>query len=294
MPLLVRLPNVDNAGFPQFLNVLDRNKTAVQRALRRSGLGGYEPEFLSSILALGEAQKRDFVFYDVGAHIGLYAALAAKLFGANCHAFEPTPETCKDCRSLMRENQLIYAVTQVAVSDQPGGELDLFISPKAETSNSLNAEFRPGSEPIKIKVLSLDSYTEKGAPDPTIVKIDVETHEPAVIIGALKMIARAKPILACEFLPKVNIAQLATALASLDRLGYKFLHMRPETPWEAKSIPEVAGDLRHNGRDWLLVPEELPANFYERREAWKAALSKCGADTNLLVPARNKNKRALA
>jgi FkbM family methyltransferase len=287
MPLLVRLPNPDDGGSPQFLNVLDRKKTAVQRALRRGGLGGYEPEFLSSILALWEAQKRGFVFYDVGAHIGVYSALAAKLFGANCHAFEPTPETFNDCRNLMQSNRLAYSVTQVAVSDEAAGEIDLFISPKAETSNSLNGGFRVGSVPVKARTLSLDSYIENGAPDPAIVKIDVETHEPAVIIGGLKMIARAKPILACEFLPSVDVVRLAAALESLDQLGYKFFHMLRETPWEAKNIRDATCNLRSSERDWLLVAGEFPENFYQRRDAWKTALSKCGADTNLLVPAKN-------
>lgn len=288
MPLLIKIPDTPGQkNRSQYLNVLDRKKTAVQRHLRREGLGGYEPQFLATILTLAGELQSGFRFYDVGSHIGLYSALVEKLFGAICFSFEPDPVTYGDALQLKRLNNLTGTITQAAVSMQGTGSIELFLSPKAETSNSLNSEFRPGAQTISIPAISLDVFTSDANRDPALVKIDVETFEPEVILGGLEMLRRSKPPIACELLPQTNLARLAEALGALDAMGYRFMQVVQETPWKERSVSDVLGNLKTGERDWLFTTDALTEDFYSRRAGWLVALGACGKTTNLEIDSRS-------
>ncbi|MEO9971915.1 MAG: hypothetical protein ABJG15_19120 [Hyphomonadaceae bacterium] len=99
MPLLAQTPKnsafISKYGsYRKYINVLSRKETAVQRQIRRGGLGSYEAEFQAALMALCEQPSNRLVFYDVGAHIGIYSALIGVIFKQRSpaiFAFEPTP-----------------------------------------------------------------------------------------------------------------------------------------------------------------------------------------------------------
>lgn len=142
--------------------------------------------------------KPGMTVIDVGAHIGYFTLLAAKLVEHNgrVYAFEPDPD---NWRTLSYNTQLnglgnVEAIPK-AVSDH-GGKAELWLS-KASDQHSLS---RPGARPdgrgsIIVETVSLDEFLEEsGWPSVDLVKIDVEGHEPAVLSGMTRLIRRSEKL----------------------------------------------------------------------------------------------------
>jgi hypothetical protein len=84
-----RIP-LPEGGRSTSLDIVEPNTTAVQRFIRREGLGAYEPPTAAAMLSLCAMLDPGFVVYDVGANMGLYGQLAASMFSPSIvHSFEP-------------------------------------------------------------------------------------------------------------------------------------------------------------------------------------------------------------
>lgn len=290
MPLIAKLPTnrsfiEANGAYPTHLNVLSRKKNAVQRHIRRGGLGSYEVDFQSALLALCETSQVDLRFYDVGAHMGIYSALIASIFrSADPYivAIEPTPDTAKVARSLRRANGLRYKVIETAVSDTYG-EVQLYLSEISESSNSLNPEFRSGTESVCVPLTTLDRLMEDGLLPPSIVKIDVETLEANVLRGGLTTIQEHRPVVTLELLVDIDQDAIGAMLKAIEHFGYTFYQVVPEHTWEACAAEDVLTKLSVEHRDWVCAPTALTDYFFDARMIWRDSLSLCGKATNVLV-----------
>ncbi|AZM46332.1 FkbM family methyltransferase [Streptomyces sp. WAC 06738] len=291
MPLAVRTPVNPAAppgtgAYPRALNVLSRKETAVQRQLRRAGLAGYEPLTQATLLTVAQYAPPHAAVYDIGAHIGLYAALVDLVHGAKrlqTVAFEPTPRTAKLCRRLRDGNGLDFDVRQMALSDR-SRTAELYLSLKAESSNSLNAAHRAHTEAVRVPVGTVDGFAERHGHAPYLIKIDVETHEPEVLAGAAGVLREHRPWIVCEVLPSTDPAAMAAALSHLTELGYGLHLIHPETPWPAHDATSYAPHVQGECRDWLFAPEPLADEFYAAQRAWLRAVLACGKEENVLVP----------
>jgi FkbM family methyltransferase len=275
-----------NGRYPRALNVLSRKQTAVQRQLRREGLAGYEPVTQATLLTLVQLAPRPAEFFDVGAHIGLYSALIAAVYGpqtVRVTAFEPTPDVADICARIATENALALHLERCAISAEDG-EATLFLSNKTESSNSLEAGFKPSSASITVPVTTLDTYCERSGHLPNVMKIDVETHEAKVLSGAMNVIERARPWLVCELLAKADPERTAAALDRLAGLGYR-MHRWAGDAWQETPSSEVLDHTTGSDRDWLITPDALPATFGAAFQEWRAAISLCTNATNRLLPA---------
>ena len=87
----------------------------------------------------------------------------------------------------------------------------------AENMHSFLTHVAADGKGRKVPVARLDGL---GLPDPDLIKLDVEGHEPQVLRGAEATLARAKPLIAFENWP----AQLEP-LGILESLGYRFLRL---------------------------------------------------------------------
>lgn len=255
----------DLGPYRRRLNALTGKGTNVQRRLRRGGLANYEPTLQATLLALIEGSRKQPVFYDVGAHIGLFSALLSVIFrrsGIQALAFEPTPSTFARAVKLRDKNALRYLLHPIALSEHCG-ETTLYLSTKAETSNSLNGEFRPGSAPISIRCETIDRIVANGAPPPTLIKIDVETFEPQVILGGLETIKTHRPWITCEFLAGTDEQRLTSALGELEGAGYSFYQILPDVPWTKLQMKDVVQNRSSaaGARDWLAAPKPLSDAF---------------------------------
>jgi FkbM family methyltransferase len=290
MPLLVHVPRVstDETEDPdrtRWLNVLDPRKTAVQRELRRHGLAGYEPPTQATLLALMSTCPEGRAFVDVGAHIGLYSALVAATCqapSARIVAIEPTPQTAAMARKLARVNGLDIEVAEVALSDSPG-EARLYLSDKAETSNSLNESFREHAEDVVVSVSTVDSLVAEKDLRPHVIKIDVETLESAVLDGAMDTIERHRPWIVVEILDASAGSPLNSTLDRIEGMGYTFYPLAPDMEW-IPGHPRNGTRAVEGYRDWLLAPTPMDAATASDIGSWRRAIERCTQETNALVP----------
>jgi FkbM family methyltransferase len=144
------------------------------------------------------------VFYDIGANVGFFSLLAARLVGSGgtvC-AFEPVRENAEAIRSnacLNRFDRVIRVLEVAAGKSEATAE---FLMTEWDGGGSLSpAAVRPEESVSRrmVRVVSLDAYiAEERLPAPTFVKIDVEGFEVEAIDGMVSTIERCMPILLYE------------------------------------------------------------------------------------------------
>lgn len=129
------------------------------------------------------------VFVDVGANIGVMSMAVAAL-GHTVHSFEPQPALY----ALLRENASRATSYNLALSNYTG----IAKMPRVDYSSKGNfggigfGRSELGS--IDVEVRTLDSFNLS----PSLIKIDVEGHELAVLQGSVETISRCSPILYVE------------------------------------------------------------------------------------------------
>ncbi len=133
--------------------------------------------------------RPDDVFYDVGAHVGLYSCFAAQVIGGDrVVAFEPDPENVETlCRNLSY-NADGARVLDCALASRAGtvlldGEDDPFRSRGSIVTDG-------GGNAIVVEQRTGDVLVARGLiPPPTVLKIDVEGAESLVIDGLSESLA---------------------------------------------------------------------------------------------------------
>jgi FkbM family methyltransferase len=266
MPFIVPLPLTDRT-----LDVINGRDTTVQRHLRRGGLVGFEPATQVTLCMICD-RLPSITLYDVGAHIGFYSAYVGVLFGnkvAGGLAFEPTPTTADILEKVRERNGLNYELIRSAVSDHVG-EVELFISPKSEASNSLNQAFRHASKSVRVPVTTIDTVVSSGKTPPNVIKIDVETHEPFVIMGARNTIERHRPFILFEVLAKADQAKFREVGELARRCDYSLYEIGKPPPWKPVKMA-LLGSPSAGSRQWFLSPRRLG------EEDWAVATRYFGA-----------------
>jgi FkbM family methyltransferase len=284
-----RIP-LPEGGRSTSLDILEPNTTAVQRFIRREGLGAYEPPTAAALLTLCAMRDPGFVVYDVGANMGLYGQLAASMFSPKIvHSFEPAPASAKVAERIGRRNRLAMTVHQVALSDQIGTAA-LHISPVSDASNSLVEGFRDTDVHLDVVTTTIDAMVERTGDHPDIIKIDVETHERAVLDGARATIERDRPALIVEVLRRKGRDHGVEISEFFAGLGYRCFELGSEPDWHPRAGVTGSGT---TDRDWLLLPDELPVDFPETWSTWRDRLAACTVDRNPRVPVMASIRAAL-
>jgi FkbM family methyltransferase len=148
------------------------------------------------------------VVYDVGANIGFFTILCARLVGprGRVYAFEPMPDNAATLRHNVAINQLANVTVVEQALSASSGTAELFISPWS-AFHSLNVEGavkrenrgRDAAPPIEVQTVTLDRFvSERGAPPPDLVKLDVEGAEILALEGMRETLRAAGPLLLCE------------------------------------------------------------------------------------------------
>ncbi|SHL06286.1 FkbM family methyltransferase [Rhodothermus profundi] len=140
------------------------------------------------------------VFYDIGANVGFFSVLAAKLVGptGKVYAFEPFLQNIEAIRKNAALNSFeeIIEIWHGAVSNRSGsGKLVL-----CESSDRFRLEDTAVNAPsITVPLYTIDELVLKGRlRPPDLVKIDVEGHELQVLQGMEETIRRYRPVILCE------------------------------------------------------------------------------------------------
>jgi FkbM family methyltransferase len=173
--------------------------------------GGREPAVQE---ALRRHLDRGMIFYDIGANVGFFCLLAARLVGpeGRIFGFEPEPDAALRLRSVVGRNELgNVMVVEKAVWSNSGevsfdrglGSPDRFVGHVAEG---------PGAGCCSVPAVTLDDFARSAAP-PDVIKCDAEGAEVQVFRGAGSVLTTTRPVVICE----VHSAEILSELELLFR-----------------------------------------------------------------------------
>jgi FkbM family methyltransferase len=138
-------------------------------------------------------------FLDLGANIGYYSLVAARLNPRlSIIAFEPNYKLFKVLEENIRTNRFAIQAEPSAVSSVTGTKT-LYLT-TSDMAGSLDPCFA-GSHVGQacVRTLALDDFCKDiELPDPMIVKFDIEGHEEAAIKGARQTISARRPDIILE------------------------------------------------------------------------------------------------
>jgi FkbM family methyltransferase len=184
--------------------------------------GDVEPEVQA---VLQKYLRPGMTVYDIGANIGFFSLLAARLVGSAGHvtAFEADPEIAARLRENVERNKdAPISVEEKAVwsSSNPVffARADAAVSPDRGLGHVIDNEperSAPGT--IRVEAVSVDDYVGKSEP-PDFIKCDVEGAEVEVFRGAEKLLNERQPIILCEMHGDKN---RQTLLKMFGNLGYR-------------------------------------------------------------------------
>jgi FkbM family methyltransferase len=192
--------------------------------------GMYQQEVLVALTSL--LRSGDTVI-DCGGHHGLMAIVAARAVGTtgSVISFEPNPNS----RRHFRENCTLNGIDNVriestALSHHAGSTKFYVQKGLVSWNSSMFEEFASQSgrdeiEEIQVPMTTLDQFLEFG-PRPALIKIDAEGSEFLILLGALNILKKCRPILSMEFNPESAIAAGTTVKdmqVLLEGLGYRLI-----------------------------------------------------------------------
>ena len=179
--------------------------------------GGGEPEVQ---VALQQYLRPGMVFYDIGANIGFFSLVAARLVGKEGRvvSFEADPEIAARLREHVARNEFGWiAVEEKAVWSEPRTVFFARTDPATSPDRGLgHVVAAGGSDTIQVSAESLDDYSWT-QPSPDFLKCDVEGAEVEVFRGAQRLLKEKRPGIICEMHGEENRRIL---LEEFSRLRY--------------------------------------------------------------------------
>lgn len=158
----------------------------------------YEPLQPHLLMALADHHQSE-IFLDVGANIGAYAVLMTALESVETvHAFEPSPETLAELRENIRLNALDIEVHPLAASSERTslnfGIVNTFSGANSVIETSVHEAFERS---IVVQAAPLDEVLDYRGRR-ICIKIDVEGHERAALVGMAQLLSENEVILQIE------------------------------------------------------------------------------------------------
>jgi FkbM family methyltransferase len=189
----------------------------------RTGLDYYEGKAEPALQEIfGEYLHPGMVVYDLGANVGFFTLLAARIVGSGgkIFSFEADPDVAQQVKANSDRNAFPYVhVVQRAVWSRTGSvqfsRADTSRSPDRGLGRVL-ASHETQEKTIAVSSIALDDFASTH-PAPDFIKCDVEGAEYEVFMGARELISAHRPLVACE----VHSDQNAVLLTRLfQELGY--------------------------------------------------------------------------
>jgi len=197
-------------GSKMYINVRDKD-SVMRKTFQAYALNRIHEETTTNLFR--KVVKEGNVVVDLGANIGYFTLLAARLIGekGKVFAFEPEPKNFGYLIKNIKLNDYnnIVAV-QKAVSDH-SGKTKLFICPYDSGHHTINqpSGIKAYSRQklseiafIEVETVTLDEYLKDKVDRVDVVKIDVEGAEALVIFGMRETLRKNKNIkIFLEFFP---------------------------------------------------------------------------------------------
>ena len=211
-----------------------RGDDGVANDLFWGGFAGYEPDTSPTFWRLAQTAQ---VTFDVGAHVGFYALVAALANPqGRVFAFEPLPQVHQRLLRNVALNQVRNVECVEAAASDRQGEVEFFSLDvgSVPSSSSLSRDFMERTQRVyagplvtnRVRALTLDGFVrQRSIGHVDLVKLDIETGEAAALRGMRETLARDRPALICEVLPTAPVDELESLLRPL---GYRFFRLAPE------------------------------------------------------------------
>lgn len=170
---------------------------------------------------------------DIGAHVGYYTVLFAKLTGpqGRVYAFEADADNFGLLKKNAGNRKNIYLFNQ-AISDKDGF-IDFYKIKSSTGCHSLIAPQNDEAERINISTTTIDSFIEKHHLEKVgFIKIDIEGGEYLALLGMQKLLSRNdSPAIVMEFRPEaISSAKLDPQefLKKIRGFGFKIFEILPK------------------------------------------------------------------
>jgi len=170
---------------------------------------------LKSIKFLIKNFKNDDVFYDIGAHYGLYTSLALE-FCKEVHAFEPIPQFFDVLNNNFKSYKNVF-LNNLAISDKIG-KTKICTGPTTIVEE-MKKKYPKSCEEVEIETITLDEYIKTHS-KPTIIKMDIEGAEFLAIKGGYEFFKNNSPIILMEVLGDEFLEISKKAVDLLVELNY--------------------------------------------------------------------------
>jgi FkbM family methyltransferase len=210
---------------------------------REYAQGLYEPAIQK---ALAEQLRGGGTFYDVGAHIGFFSLIAARLVGKSgaVYAFEADPANAARIERQVHANGFpqIEVIPSAVWSRSEVLRFQRASEFSSHNQGSVVAT-RGGADNaaiIEVSALSLDEFAQDHK-SPTLLKIDVEGGEAEVLRGAEQLFSDAKPALICEVHDPQSMEFIESYLAE-KQYSLKWLHREDRFPRHLLAQPFPKGN----------------------------------------------------
>jgi len=169
--------------------------------------------------ALAERLRPGMVFYDLGANIGLFSLLAARIVGTGgrVFSFEPDAEVARRLRRNIAQNEVSNITVIEAGIWSTNGSVN-FVGDES-SAERVTGRFLMGEDQVvgmPIRSIALDDFI-RTAPPPDAIKCDVEGAELEALRGAEKLFQTRRPWIICEMHSEVNDRSVRDFLG---RFGY--------------------------------------------------------------------------
>lgn len=153
-------------------------------------------------VAVADALAPGGVFLDVGANVGFFSLLAARAVGprGSVCAIEPVPANAARIRANARRNRLTtVTVLELAASDAAGRTTLLLAAHPGGAVVASAGRPPDATGSIEVATATIDDLVASGQlRPPTVVKIDVEGAEAAVLVGMASTLRVHRPVVVCE------------------------------------------------------------------------------------------------
>jgi len=229
----------------------------------------YEPEtceFAESVLKAGDC------FLDIGAHIGYFSILAAKIVGHNGKvlSFEPEKNNYDRLRhNIALNNQTNIKTFDIALSseDRQG---ELFVNSDNDGGHALwdvrkhplNEKSRSDLVKQRLTIAPLDKIIQTEPVDRIkLIKIDTEGAEHNILLGSSHTLKKCKvPYIICE-INRFGLKQMDSSETQLrefmQELGYETYLIRPEEPKLRRLSPGDQVETNYVFNVVFIKPENL-------------------------------------
>lgn len=146
------------------------------------------PEALTTEMFKKVVKEGDFVV-DLGANIGYYTLLAARLVGrkGKVYAFEPEPINYRLLLKNIELNGYDNIVAMQKAVSNVAGKIRLFLHNKSTGSHTIYPSDE-GREFIEVESVTLDGFLKEEKHPINVIKMDIEGAEMAAFSGMAKVI----------------------------------------------------------------------------------------------------------